>query len=178
MMTHKVRRTFLVLGGLLVAVGLAHLGVLATTRIIPPAVTIDSAPAKDEGAIRRLGSSYTRVRAGVREVYLEGSAERIGLAHTRLLYDRMVQNEHDLWESFRTLVPFSPARTLLMDVSRVRYRTIDRGFPEARQREIAAEAAAFDPDPYDGRLPTYHRMVFLHALYDISAARRSPSDRR
>jgi hypothetical protein len=55
-----------------------------------------------------------------------------------------------------------------MDASRVRFRGIDRGIPEARRREIAAEARAYSPDPGAVHLPTYHRMVFLHALYDIS----------
>lgn len=34
--------------------------------------------------------------------------------------------------------------------------------------QLAAEAAGFTPDPYDGFLPTYNRFAFLHALYDIA----------
>jgi hypothetical protein len=45
---------------------------------------------------------------------------------------------------------------------------VDRGFPEARRRELAAQAEAFQPDPFASHLPTYHRLVFLHALYDIA----------
>jgi hypothetical protein len=34
--------------------------------------------------------------------------------------------------------------------------------------ELAAKARAFDPDPYADRLPTFHRMVMLHTLYDVA----------
>ena len=56
----------------------------------------------------------------------------------------------------------------MMDVGRVRYRHVDRGIPALRLREVAAEARAFDPDPFAVNLPTYQRMVFLHSLYDIA----------
>ena len=46
--------------------------------------------------------------------------------------------------------------------------TSTTGFPEARRREVAAEARAFTPDPFASHMPTYPRMVFLHALYDIA----------
>jgi hypothetical protein len=55
-----------------------------------------------------------------------------------------------------------------MDLGRVRYRHVDRGIPEPRRRELAAQSAAFSPDPFEGHMPTYHRMVFMHALYDIA----------
>ena len=45
---------------------------------------------------------------------------------------------------------------------------MDRSFPEERKREIAAEALGFQPDPFASHLPTYHRLVFLHSLYDIA----------
>jgi isopenicillin-N N-acyltransferase-like protein len=147
----------------------AHEGIVVSTRIAPPAIVIDDAiPIDGPDGVRRLGKSYTTVRAGVREVYLEGSPEQIGAAHSRLLYDRMVANERELWGTFAKLVPVSLARTALMDASRLKFRSIDRGFPEARRREVGAEARAFSPDPNADELPTYHRMVFLHSLYDIS----------
>ena len=136
----------------------AHVIIGATTPIAPPKIDL---PVGIAGA-------YTRMRAGVREVYLEGTPEQIGAQHARLLRDRMVQNEGELWQDFARFVPLAPARTLITDVSRVRYRHVDRGFPDARLRELAAEARAFEPDPYTSRMPTFQRMVFLHALYDIA----------
>lgn len=149
------------LAALLVAVGAlpaAHVVIDATTPIEPPKITLPDGTAR----------AYTRVRAGLREVYLEGTPEQIGAQHARLLRDRMVANEGEMWGDFARFVPLAPVRTLLTDVSRVRYRHVDRGFPDARLRELAAEARAFEPDPYRSRMPTFHRMVFLHALYDIA----------
>jgi isopenicillin-N N-acyltransferase-like protein len=164
----RASRAGRVLLAVIVLAFVAHESIAVLTRIRPPHVVIDAARPVDGGGVRRLGKSYTTMRAGVREVYLEGSPEQIGSAHSRLLYDRMVANEEELWGTFARLVPVSLARTLLMDASRLRFRGVDRGFPEARRREVAAEARAFDPDPIAGQLPTYHRMVFLHSLYDIS----------
>ncbi len=154
----------------LLAVGpVAHVVIVLLTAMPAPQVTLPSdVPVDGADGVRRMGASYTRVREGLREVYLEGSPERIGASHVRLLRDRMVANEGELWGTFSHFVPFSPARTLLTDMGRARYNHVDRGFPEPRRREVAAEASAFSPDPYDGHMPTYQRMVFLHALYDIA----------
>jgi isopenicillin-N N-acyltransferase like protein len=154
---------------LLLAGPVAHVTIVVLTPMPPPAVALpEDSPTDGPDGIRRMGASYTRSREGLREVYLEGSPERIGASHVRLLRDRMVANEAELWGTFAHVVPFAPARTLLTDLGRARYHHVDRGFPEARRREVAAEARAFAPDPFEDRMPTYQRMVFLHALYDIA----------
>jgi hypothetical protein len=152
------RRKLLALGLVLVAPFVAHAAVRTLTPIDPPPVDLPDGPPRGR----------TLVRAGVRQVYLEGSPEQIGADHARLLRDHMVANEESLWSDFERFVPVPPLRTLIMDISRVSYRHVDQGIPEARRRELAAEARAFEPDPFASRLPTYHRMVFLDALYDIS----------
>jgi hypothetical protein len=101
-------------------------------------------------------------------MYLEGSPEAIGQAHATLLRDQMIDVEHQLFGDFERFVPFWVARLGLEDLSRLRYRRVDRGIPEPRRREIAAQAMAFQPDPFAAQFPTYQRMVFLHALYDIA----------
>jgi len=153
---------------MLVGVPLVHAAVGLGTRMTPPAVAVTEEHAILRDGIRWVGRSYARTRAGVREVHLVGAPETIGAAQTRLNYDHMIDNEGALWRDFSALVPFWPARELMMDLSRVRYRRVDEGFPEARRREVAAAAKAFDPDPFASHLPTYERMVFLHALYDIA----------
>jgi hypothetical protein len=105
---------------------------------------------------------------GVRAVYLEGTPEAIGAAHARLLRDGMIANENRLWDDFEHFVPLAPARALMLDMGRVRYRHVDRGMPDARRRELAAQAAAFEPDPFTPHMPGFQRMIFLHALYDIA----------
>jgi isopenicillin-N N-acyltransferase-like protein len=155
-----VGRTSLAVLALLAALpAAAHAIVGLTTRIVPPQVQLPA-----PGANR----SWTRARAGLRHVYLEGSPEAIGSSETRLLLDRMIANEERLWNDYDHFVPWWIARVAIEDLSRVRYRFVDRGIPDARRRELAAQSLAFDPDPFTPHMPTYQRMVFLHALYDIA----------
>jgi hypothetical protein len=158
---------------LVLAVGLSmlfvlHQAVAIATGMTPPPVSLATVPVTENGGIRHLWNAYARVRGGVREVYLEGTPEQIGTEHTLLNYDLMVANERALWGDFSHYVPFGLARTAIMDLSRVRYRHVDQGFSEARRLEVAAQARAFSPDPFESELPTFQRMVFLHSLYDIA----------
>jgi isopenicillin-N N-acyltransferase-like protein len=153
---------------LLLAPVAAHLLVGGLTRIPAPDAPTPTFVATDGPAsTKRTPLGWSAIR-GVRMVYLAGTPEEIGAQHTALLYDRMAEDERVLWDGFADVVPFAPARTLLFDIGRIKYRNIAASFPEARRRELAAEAHAFTPDPYAGQLPTYQRMVTLHALYDIA----------
>lgn len=152
----------------------AHVAIGRLTRLEPPPVDLTRPTVREEGGVRRAGRSWTAVR-GVRVVHLAGTPVEIGAAHATLLYDRMAANEQVVWDGFREVVPFGPARALLFDIGLVRHRNVERGFPEARLHELAAQSAAFTPDPYAHLLPTYQRMVMLHALYDIALGfERSP----
>lgn len=150
---------------------LLHTIVGLTTRIAPP--RIDTPPPSllevkhGTNGDRRTSKGWTALR-GVRIAYLQGSPEEIGAQHSALLYDLMAQDERVVWDGFAELVPFSPVRTLMFDIGRVQYRDVASGFPDERRRELAAEAKVFAPDPYEDHLPTYQRMVMLHALYDIA----------
>jgi hypothetical protein len=150
---------------------LAHACVAATTRIEPlPAVAAGGEPTVSPGDpdLRVLGPAYARHRGKILEVRLAGSPEEIGHQHGRLLYPEMVEDEGTLYTELHRVVPFAPARMLLVDLARWQYRRVDRGMAGDRLREIAALAAAFSPDPFEGFLPTYHRFVFLQSLYDIA----------
>lgn len=164
------RRRWLVAIGILLAIPiLAHIVVLLTTKIEPPSIATPSGDAtKAEGDLRRFESSYARTRGAMLEVRLVGTPEEIGYRHARLLYPEMVTNEGILQEQFKHFVPLSPLRALIMDLSRAEYRHVDQGMPDARRHEIAAGAQGFSPDPFESLLPTYHRFVFLNALYDIA----------
>lgn len=145
----------------------AHGVVGQVTKLEPPAIpAVDLTLTESEG-VRHAGRGWSAVR-GVRIAHLAGTPEEIGAQHSTLLRDRMIANEEVVWNGFRDVVPFAPARILLFDAGRYRYRNVESGFPEARRREIAAEARAFSPDPLSSHMPTYPRMVFLHALYDIA----------
>lgn len=169
------RKKLLALGALLAAGPIAHLGVAVGTGIEPPPIAPAAGDAAERpGGLRALGRGYARKRGKILEVRLAGTPEEIGHQHGRLLHREMVQNEGELYGQFERFVPL-PFRWLILDVSRVRFRDVDEGMPLERRREIAAQARAFSPDPFDSFLPTYHRFVFLHALYDISLSfERSP----
>lgn len=149
---------------------LAHAGIAVSTRIEPPAIAPASGEpvTSAEGELRSLGPAYARRRGRILEVRLAGTPEEIGHQHGRLLYKEMVENEGILLGQFRHYVPVAPLRWLIMDISRLQFRGVDRGMPEERRREIASQARAFSPDLYDDLLPTYHRFVFLQSLYDIA----------
>ena len=164
-------KKLLVLAAALATFPVAHGVIVACTAIRPPPIAsraeLGSPERHEADGVARVGRSYARTRAGVREVYLEGTPEAVGDHHARLLRERMIANEAELNADFHAGVSFL-GRVALMDLGRLRYRHVDRGVPEAWRRELAAEARAFAPDPFEGTMPTYHRLLFLHALYDIA----------
>ena len=168
-----VALAILVLGPLV-----AHGAVGRASRIEPPAIapsTGEPGPSPLDPDLRVLGPAYARHRGKILEVRLAGTPEQIGHQHGRLLYPEMVDNEGTLYGELERVVPFPPARALLLDLALFKFRRVDRGMPDERRREMAAEAQAFAPDPYQSFLPTYHRFAFLHALYDIALSfERSP----
>jgi hypothetical protein len=80
----------------------------------------------------------------------------------------MLTLESQLWKQFEVHVPLWIARVGIEDYSRIRFRHLDRQIPPERLREIAGEAAGLAPDPFADRMPSYQRLMFLYALYDIA----------
>lgn len=161
------KKKLIALGVFLAAPMVAHLAIGQLAKLTPPPISPAALSLTETDGVRHAGRGWSTIR-GVRIAYLTGTPEEIGTEHTTLLRDRMIANEEVMWSGFRDVVPFAPARALMFDAGRYRYRHVDEGFPEARRREIAAEAQAFRPDPFASHMPTYPRMVFLHALYDIA----------
>jgi len=161
------KKKLIALGALLLSPLVAHVTVDRVTTLVPPTFPAVERTLTETEGIRRAGRGWSAVR-GVRLAHLAGTPEEIGAQHTTLLRDRMIANEEVVWNGFRDVVPFGPARVLLFDAGRYRYRHVEAGFPDARRREVAAEARAFTPDPFASHMATYPRMVFLHALYDIA----------
>lgn len=170
-----IRRSLCVLGAASVGLGSAHLAIGRAARLEPPTVALPSDPLVTSAGLRRLGESYTRRRGGVTEARLVGTPEQIGWAHGRLLGEEMRRAEGAVWTLFDRLVPSRLARAALLDLAELRYRRVDREMSAERLREIAAEARAFQPDPFAEAFETYQRFVYLNALYDISLSfERSP----
>lgn len=165
----RKRRWVWTIGILLVIPIIVHIVVLFSTSIEPPRIApVSGEPTNSDNGLRMFESSYARRRGGILEVRLQGTPEEIGYRQARLLYPEMVANEGTLQDQFRHHVPLPPLRWLLMDLSRVEFRHVDQGMSDLRRREIAAEARGFSPDPFSDLLPSYHRFVFLHSLYDIA----------
>ena len=134
-----------------------HLLIAALTRIEPPRVAVVVA-----------SSARVTVHDGLREVFLEGTPEAVGVEHARALGDRMSEGEAALWHEYERRVPWWIARVGLLDWGRLRFRGLDRGVPEPLRRELAGEALGFVPDPFSDRMDTYQRLLFLYSLYDLS----------
>ncbi len=163
------RRLVVVLSLLVLALPLAHLAIGLASRPARPALsTPRAAELVIAPGLRSLGRSYVLERGPLTEVGLYGDPEAIGWAHGRLLRERMIENEGILLRRFDEAVPSFLARTLLVDLAKLRYRSVDRGMSVDRRREIAAGALGFEPDPFEGVLPTYQRFLYLNALYDIA----------
>jgi hypothetical protein len=141
----------------LVAISIGgHLAIGCAARLEAPKVDVgEGQVTKPKPGVRTLGKSSVRQRGDILEVRLEGPPDRIGYAHARLLYEEMVENEGMLLLEFEETVSFPLAKTLLMDLAQLRYRTVDRGMSEDRRREIAAGALGFQPDPYANVFDTY-----------------------
>ncbi|MBX3128310.1 MAG: hypothetical protein KF718_16420 [Polyangiaceae bacterium] len=151
-----------------------HFGIQYTTRMAPPEVPRLDGDVEVIDSVRRLGASSLRRRGELLEARLEGTPVEIGHAHSRLLYPEMDYVEGVMLGEFRRRVPVG-VRTVLLDLSAWRYRSLADGFELGRRQEIAAQALGFSPDPFAGMFPTYQRFVYLNALYDIALSfERSP----
>ena len=154
--------------GVFAALLVTHTIVRRVGRIEPPAITTAAPKIETRAGIRRAGRSYALRRNGIWEVGLNGTPEQIGLAHGRLLYRPMVENEGVLFGAFEKAIPSSFFRHLVLDLAVWGYRDVDQGMSLDRRVELAAQARAFSPDPYQRIFPTFQRFVYLSALYDIS----------
>ncbi len=145
------------------------------TRIAPP----DMAPPPDEalrfdGGVARVGPASLERRGALWVMHLAGDPAQLGYRHARLTAPIMAAGDVRMLDLFATFVPSAALRSVLTTVVRARYRDVDRGFPQDRRAEIYGESIAYG-DRGPAFLTPYHRLVYLHALYDIALAfERSP----
>ncbi|HEY3593752.1 MAG TPA: C45 family autoproteolytic acyltransferase/hydrolase, partial [Polyangiaceae bacterium] len=150
---------------------LVHPGIVLATRMLPPSVSIPTDVAHVDpidSDLRWVGNDYARHRGKIWEVRLTGAPERLGEHQVALLRGEMEASEGELWKQLQQHVPAAWARAVIFDMARIRFRAIDRGMSDAHRREIAATALALVSDPWGDEIPSYQRMVYLHALYDVS----------
>jgi isopenicillin-N N-acyltransferase-like protein len=106
-------------------------------------------------------------RRGVWELHLAGDPYTLGYTHGRLGARLLVEQEEYMFGEFRKYVPSPIARTLIRAGVMLGYRNLGKLMPLDRQLELAGLAAG-SVDLHGDFLPTFHRMVFYHALHDIT----------
>jgi tetratricopeptide (TPR) repeat protein len=146
------------------------------TRIAPPPLP----PPRNEplrfgdDGVARVGSSSLERRGALWVMHVAGDPVTLGYRHARLTAPIMAAGDLHMLDLFATFVPSAALRAILTAVVRARYTGVDRGFPPARRAEIYGESVAYG-DRGPAFLSPYHRLVYLHALYDIALAfERSP----
>ena len=146
----------------------AHGAIRWAGRMTPPPVELGSGEVQRVDArLQRLGPSYLRRRGALLEIGLSGDPVAVGAAHARLARAEREHIEGVMLERFRQQVSSPLAGLVLLDLAQLRYRKLDAHLGNAQRFELAAEALAAQPDPYADVFPTYQRLVYLNALYDI-----------
>ncbi len=139
------------------------------SRIEPPPRSISAhrLPVEVRGERSYVGSNWLSRERGLWEYHLAGEPFEMGYAHTRLGQRLLEEADDFMFAEFHRYVPAGWARFLIRLGVRWRYRHLADQIPLDRQQEIAGEAAGY-LDRHADFLPTYHRMVFYHALHDIT----------
>jgi len=164
----RLRVVLVVAATLLLAPVSLHFVVGWIARLEPPRVSVERLSVdRSGGGLRRVGRSTVRHRGSLLEARLVGDAADVGYAHARLLLPEIVEVERALYRGLQRRVPWGLARTTLFDWAQWRFRNLDESMSAARREELAGQALGFDPDPFTQVFPTYQRLVYLSALYDI-----------
>jgi len=112
---------------------------------------------------------WTRDHRGQHVLYLAGDAFTLGYCNSKLLRDVMARQEDTLQHALDTFLPFGPLQHTMLRVLAWVYRDFPDHLTASEKLEIAGLAAGYD-DPYPQKGPTYSRLVYYHAIHDISQA--------
>jgi isopenicillin-N N-acyltransferase-like protein len=145
---------------------------LRITRISPPHVPTEVRTAAEReievrGPRAYLGASWMSRERGVWEEHLEGEPYALGFAQARLGSRLLLEQEDYMFSEMAKYVPSKIALFLIRAGVRLKYRHLSDYLSPDRALEIAGLAAG-SIDRHSDFLPTYHRIVFYHALHDIT----------
>jgi predicted choloylglycine hydrolase len=115
-----------------------------------------------------LGDSWMARRGKVWEVHLKGDPFELGYANGRLAFFFHRRADRHMASLAETFVPNRAVRWGLYNFLRWRYRHVVDALPPELQMELAGIARGYEPDPFAGDMDTYARVVFYHALHDIT----------
>ncbi|MCA9554454.1 MAG: hypothetical protein KC933_30750 [Myxococcales bacterium] len=173
-----MRRLFrkLAFTGLGLVVLALNVEALLTQAINPAAPEVGPRAIRDaelvtQGDLRRLGPCWWTNHRGEHVLYAEGDPYTLGfcagaLADTDQVLDRQ---ELALTSALDTFVPLKPVQFLLIRTLAVVYRRLPRRLFEAEREEILGISEG-RVDRWDYLGPTYGRVLYYHALHDISQA--------
>lgn len=151
---------------------LAYLVFLRMTRLDAPHV--DAAvreaaekPVTVQGPRAYVGDSWLGRERGIWEAHLNGEPYQLGWAQGRLGNRLFLETEDYMFGEMARYVPSKIALWLIRTGVRMQYRHVGDLLPPERAEEIAGMARGVD-DLHGDFLPIYHRLVFYHALHDIT----------
>jgi len=162
--------TVLVLG---VVLPIAYFIFLRATSISPPDVpasaraAVASLAVEVRGPKTYFGNNWISRERGIWEEHLEGEPFLMGYAQSRL-GSRVLREQEDLmFSEMARYVPSKIALFLIRGGVRLKYRNLKKFVPPAQQLEIAGLAEG-GVDRHSDFLPAFHRILFYHALHDIT----------
>lgn len=165
-------RTWLLVGlaALLGIVLGGHRAFLRLTAIHPPVeagVGVARPPVIVRGARSFVGPSWLSRERGLWEYHLTGDPFLLGYANARLGSPLLIETEEYLFSEMRRYIPSVLAMQLVKVGVLLRYRTLPQHIPLEQRIELAGLAEG-QSDLHGDFLPTYHRVLFYHALHDIT----------
>lgn len=163
-------RALVVLLGVVIVLLIGHRVFLRATAIHPPSEAgrgVARPSLEVRGSRSYLGTNWLSRERGIWEYHLEGDPFLLGYANARLGAPLLIETEEYMFSEMRRYIPGSVALQLVKLGVLLRYRTLPLHIPLAQRIELAGLAEG-QPDLNGDFLPTYHRVMFYHALHDIT----------
>lgn len=153
---------------LVAALWIASAVILRVSRIDPPPVPAYASPAMEvRGPRAYIGPDWMTRERGLWELHLEGEPFAMGQAHTRLSERLLNVTEDYMFGEMHRYVPSKVAMFLIRLGVSWQYRHLADHIPAPQLVEIAGQASGYY-DTHGDFLPTFQRMIFYHALHDIT----------
>lgn len=151
----------------------AHLDVLIALWCTPKPPRLAARPAiaamsvSRRGGLRRIGRCWRREHRGQHVMYLEGDPYTVGHCNSALADEVLDRQQRALEAALRRFVPSRLAQRALARGLMAVYRDLPQAISEARKLEILGIARG-RRDRYPELGPKFGRLVFYHAIHDIS----------
>ena len=149
---------------------LPYRGFLHWTRISPPpeaGLGVPRPAVQMQGLREYAGRSWSSHERGLWEYHLEGDPFSLGYTHSRLGTRSLMDTERYMFDEMHRYVPSQLALFMIRLGVLLKYRNLPTLIDPILRLELAGVAEG-QPDLFGDFLPMYHRVVFYHALHDIT----------